>query len=255
MMKSNVLLFVLAVVFNIDMATAQTQPTSTDSVTINGRVTDYENHPLNNVSVSWARPDFSEVSVTLTDKNGNYTIRLPKGKYHSMGALNMDEYIIAKSTLPDEDQRLEFWGWDFIADRDTTLNIQYHRMEAYGLRAFRIPGATPAYQIYVRPMSLTRAQAWMKAGKPKAAILAPKPEQLKAIVWINGEEVPILMKQEIKEYFAPDEWGNAYLLTVDLPKKSNASFPYHIFKVELTDLENGDRGEAIYYMEKETYVK
>ncbi len=27
------------------------------------------------------------------------------------------------------------------------------------------------------------------------------------------------MKQEIKEYFAPDEWGNAYLLTVDMPKK------------------------------------
>ncbi len=33
---------------------------------------------------------------------------------------------------------LEFWAWDFIADRDTTLDIRYHRMEAYGLRAFCI---------------------------------------------------------------------------------------------------------------------
>jgi hypothetical protein len=109
--------------------------------------------------------------------------------------------------------------------------------------------------VYVRPMSLTRTQAWMKAGKPKEAILAPEPEQLKAVVWINGEEVPILMKQEIKEYFAPDEWGNAYLLTVDMPKNRNNTLPYYVFKVELTDLENGDRGEAIYYMEKETYVR
>lgn len=253
-MKANLLLLILTIGFNSSLI-AQTSQVITDSVTINGRVTDYDNRPLDNVSVSWARPDFSEVSVTLTDKNGNYSIRIPKGKYHSMGALNMEEYIIAKSTLPDKDQRLEFWGWDFIADRDTTLNIQYHRMEAYGLRAFRIPGATPAYQIYVRPMSLTRAQAWMKAGKPKEAILAPEPEQLKAVVWINGEEVPILMKQEIKEYFASDEWGNAYLLTVDMPKNSNNTLPYNVFKVELTDLENGDRGEAIYYMEKETYVR
>ena len=253
-MKANLLLLILIIGFNSSLV-AQTSQVITDSVTINGRVTDYDNHPLDNVSVSWARPDFSEVSVTLTDRNGNYSIRIPKGKYHSMGALNMDEYIIANSTLPEKDQRLEFWGWDFIADRDTTLNIQYHRMEAYGLRAFRIPGATPAYQVYVRPMSLTRTQAWMKAGKPKEAILAPEPEQLKAVVWINGEKVPILMKQEIKEYFAPDEWGNAYLLTVDMPKNRNNTLPYYVFKVELTDLENGDRGEAIYYMQKETYVR
>ena len=31
--------------------------------------------------------------------------------------------------------------------------------------------------------------------------------------------------------------------------------PYRIFKVELTDLENGDRGEGLYYMEKENYIK
>ena len=62
-----------------------------------------------------------------------------------------------------------------------------------------------------------------------------------------------LSDQEIKEYFSADEWGNAYLLTVDRPKQDTA-LPYHVFKVELEDLDNGDRGEGIYYMEKEQYV-
>ena len=64
---------------------------------------------------------------------------------------------------------------------------------------------------------------------------------------INGEEVPVLMKQEIKEYFDATEDGNAYLLTVDMPRHQKNILPYRIFKVELTDLENGDRGEGLYY--------
>ena len=149
-------------------------------------------------------------------------------------------------------------------------------MEVYGLHAFRIPGAMPAYQIYVRPMSLTRFYQWMKESKPESILhgetlgnikqesqskdakesqWAPRPEQLKATVWIDGEEVKILMKQEIKEYINANEYANAYLLTVDLPKHPKTGLPYRVFKVELEDLENGDRGEGLYYMEKETYIK
>lgn len=47
---------------------------------------------------------------------------------------------------------------------------------------------------------------------------------------------------------------NAYLLTVNMPRKETKN-TYRIFKVELTDLENGDRGEGLYYMEKEKYYK
>ena len=39
------------------------------------------------------------------------------------------------------------------------------------------------------------------------------------------------------------------------PKHQKNILPYRIFKVELTDLENGDRGEGLYYMEKENYIK
>ena len=57
-----------------------------------------------------------------------------------MGAINMSTYPhTVKPGLAEKDQRLEFWAWNFIADRDTTLNIRYHRMEVYGLRIFPHP--------------------------------------------------------------------------------------------------------------------
>lgn len=126
-------------------------------------------------------------------------------------------------------------------------------------------------------MSLTRYLQWQKKARQEqivhkqdninnleqtalrkqaeGTLLAPPADKLKAAVWIDGEEVSIVMTQEIKEYFTATEYGNAYLLTVDMPKHWKRNLPYHIFKVELTDLENGDRGEGLYYMEREDYVE
>ncbi len=223
-----------------------------DSVTIHGRVTDYEGQPIDSVSVCWQRPDFSITVEALTNKDGYYTARIQKGKYQSIAAIYLPSYPrFAAPNLSKADQRLEFWAWDVIADRDTTFNFRYNRMEAYGLHAFRIPGAKPAYQIYVRPMSLTRVQTSSK-DKTSSTLLAPHAGKLKAVVWVDNEEVPVLIKQEIKEYADTNQWFNAYLLTVGMPKKETNN-PYRIFKVELTDLENSDRGEGIYYMEKEKY--
>ena len=70
---------------------------------------------------------------------------------------------------------------------------------------------------------------------------------------IDGKEVSVLMKQEIKEYLSADEYCNAYLLTVEKTEQSQTDLPYRTFKVELIDLENGDRGEGVYYMELEDY--
>lgn len=268
------LLFLLACILCAISSYAQQQ----DSVTIRGRVTDFDNQPIDSASVCWQNPRFDCVVEVFSNKDGYYTARVPKGKYQSVTSIYFPSYVhfAMKSGLPEAEHRLEFWAWNFIADRDTTLNIRYNRMEVYGLRVFRIPGAMPTYQIYVRPMSLTRTYEWMKTAKPSSMVhgeslgnieqqtqskeaeesqWAPRPEQLKATVWIDGEEVPILMKQEIKEYYEADEYGNAYLLTVDYPKHPKKGFPYRIFKVELEDLGNGDRGEGLYYMEKEKYVE
>lgn len=224
-----------------------------DSVTIRGRVTDYNGLPIDSCSVAWQGPSFDFLKEAITDKDGYYAVRIAKGKYQSVAAINMSTYPrFAKPGLPEADQRLEFWAWNFIADRDTTLNIQYHRMEAHSLHAFSIAGGMPTYQIFVRPMSLTRFLNW-QTGKAKNTSLAPPADKLKVVVWIDGEEVPVLMKQPVKENLT--EYGNAYLLTVDMPKHPKKGLPYRVFRVELTDLENGDRGEGLYYMEKENYVK
>lgn len=224
-----------------------------DSVTIRGRVTDYNGLPIDSCSVAWQGPSFDFLKEAITDKDGYYTVRIAKGKYQSVAAINMSTYPrFAKPGLTEADQCLEFWAWNFIADRDTTLNIQYHRMEAHSLHAFYIAGGIPTYQIFVRPMSLTRFLNW-QTGKAENTSLAPPADKLKVVVWIDGEEVPVLMKQPVKENLT--EYGNAYLLTVDMPKHPKKDLPYRVFKVELTDLENGERGEGLYYMEKENYVK
>lgn len=232
-----------------------------ETVTITGHVTDFDGHPIDSCSISWKTPSFENAVEVLTNKEGYYTACVPKGKYQSVSAIYMPSYAsvaMQEGKLEEKDYRLEFWAWNFVADKDTTLDIRYHKMEAYGLLAFRIPGATPCYQIYVRPMSLTRTLHWMRKKtneRTEECQMAPRPEQLSVKVWIDGEEVSLLMKQEIKEYLSDKEYCNAYLLTVNNTHKIQEHVPYHVFKVELVDLENGDRGEGIYYMTSNDYIK
>ena len=82
-------------------------------------------------------------------------------------------------------------------------------------------------------------------------IVSPQPYQ----AWCTEKGIVEMSEQEIKEYLKENEYCNAYLLTVDKPKHSQTNLPYRTFKVELTDLENGDRGEGLYYMDLENYAE
>ena len=235
--------------------------TPNDSVTISGRVTDFKGIPIDSCTVMWQNEQFEPIAQALTDINGFYSVRISKGKYNSVTAIYWPSYAQNAMTngLPVSEHRLEFWGWNFIADRDTTLNIRYHRMEAYGLHAFYIPGATPAFQIYVRPMSLTRTYEWMvkqqsNTNDTRSAKLSPSHDEIRVRVEIDGKEVAILHKQEIDEYIGDNQTFNAYLLTVEKPQYIT-NWPYWVIKVELTDLQNGDCGEGLYYLEKPDYIK
>lgn len=55
-----------------------------DSVTIHGRVTDYNGQPIDSASVWWQNPQFNDIIEAITDKDGHYTARIPKGKYQSL---------------------------------------------------------------------------------------------------------------------------------------------------------------------------
>ena len=81
------------------------------------------------------------------------------------------------------------------------------------------------------------------------------PRQLKVTVWIDGEKVPVLMKQEIKRIFRQQRIWQRLSIDSRHAQASQKDLPYRIFKVELEDMENGDRGEGLYYMEKENYVQ
>ena len=50
-----------------------------DSVTIHGRVTDYNGQPIDSASVWWQNPQFNDIIEAITDKDGHYTARIPKG--------------------------------------------------------------------------------------------------------------------------------------------------------------------------------
>lgn len=225
-------------------------PKGLETVTISGRVTDYDGNPIDSVTVSWLNPAFNGHYYATTDVDGRYTARIPKGRYAYAGGINMAEYPNAGSTLPEAEQRLEFWAWNFMADRDTTLDFRYHRLEIYGVNAFQVQGAAPGYTVYFRPMSLTRSQRWTRAGKPAGdAGLAPAIDSAKIDVTIDGEPVAIRMAQQVKEYFDEGSWSGAYLLFVDRPKENRAP---KTFRIVMEDLGNGDKGEAIYMLEEQT---
>lgn len=220
-----------------------------ETVLISGRVTDFDGKPVEGATVGWMNPNFSGQYYAFTDADGRYCARIPKGRYAYVSGMDNDEY--AKfSTLDEADQRLEFWHWNFVADRDTTFDFRYHRLEVYGVHAFQVPGATPGYTLYFRPMSLTRYQRWMRDGQPAGDnALAPSIDSAKIEVSIDGQPVAVRMAQQVKEYFDANNWSGAYLLFVDRPEKD---LPVKTFRIVMEDLTNGDKGEATYTLEERT---
>lgn len=221
-----------------------------EMIIVTGRVTDYAGNPLDSVTVGWLNPAFSGQYYATTDADGRYAARIPKGRYAYAGGIDMAEYPNAGSVLPAAEQRLEYWHWNFLAERDTVSDFRYHRLEVYGVNAFQIQGAAPGYTLYFRPMSLTRSQRWERAGRPAGnAALAPPIDSARIEVTIDGERVAVRMAQQVKEYFGEGSWSGAYLLFVDRPKENSA---VKNFRIVMEDLGNGDKGEAIYTLEEQT---
>lgn len=221
-----------------------------EMVTISGRVTDFDGRPVDSVTVSWLNPAFSGHYYATTDADGRYCARIPKGRYAYAGGINMAEYPNAGSTLSETGQRLEYWHWNFLADRDTTFDFRYHRLEVYGVNAFQIQGAASGYTVYFRPMSLTRFQKWVRDGKPSGDNgLAPSIDSARIEVTVGDEPVKVRMAQEVKEYFDEDNWSGAYLLFVDRP---NDNDPVKTFRIVMEDLGTGDKGEASCTLEEKS---
>lgn len=217
--------------------------TENDRIIISGRITDFDDNPVPNALIDLKNSDFSTAHKSYSSEDGQYSIKAKKGKYIGLFAMDINEYPHF-SSLPQKDQRLEFWAWDLIADRDMTIDIRYHRLEIYGVNAFRIQGAYPGYMLYFRPMSLSRIMSGMQD-------MAPLPENAEIKVEINGLPVQINHIQRVREY-VPEAVIYGYLLHVSLEETENDK-PYNKFKIYMKDLETGDMGEALYFQEKPDY--
>lgn len=217
------------------------------NVTIQGTISDYLGHPIAGASVFVQDRDFKDLYQVKADDKGHYRLCLPKGSYPYLSAIREENY--ANSPRFDGnvgEARLEFWSWGFVADRDTTLDIHYDKMEVYGVNVFQIQGATPAFQIFARPMSIQRTIAWM-ADKSRPAHLAPSMDRLKVEVYVDGQPVEVLHKQKVDEYVSEGQMMDACLITVTRPDKATDK-GYRVFRIVMEDLDNGDKGEALYYM-------
>lgn len=210
-----------------------------DTVTISGVVTDFKGQPFEKAVVDIKDARFETVARAVTGKDGRYALTVAKGHY--MGLLAVKDYQM---------RFLEYWAWSVPAERDLEINPRFDRLEVYALNAWRPQGGYPSYQIYFRPMSLTRIFGKIKeaGGLPKFNKLplmeiAPDLAAADIAVTIDGEAVKILRVNKVREAAGPEQDLFGYVIQTELPAKKAAG-DYSLITVTVTDAETGDRGEA-----------
>lgn len=210
-----------------------------DSVRISGYVTDFENCPLDSVSVRIKNKNFENIYETLTDANGYYSLEVQKGLYYCLYAIKSSDYGKTK---------LEYWAWNVPAYNDLKIDPQYERMELYGLNVFE-PQVGPwnTYMIYFRPMSLTKGLALRESGEmnPDTIDIAPKSIKKEELeIRINDEICEVVSINKILEY-ARDAYMFGYLVQVKKPEKTTKTNErYDKITIVLKSEETGDTGKA-----------
>lgn len=224
------------------------------TVTISGRVTDFEGSPKDSSVVELIHPHWDTAFSTYTDRDGYYSLEVEKGKYMAMYVLREEEYP-SMNAVPPEDMRLEFWGWNIIADRDMVINPRYHKLELYGTTVFQVYGGYPGFFVYFRPMSLTKSLEYPeelyldKETAEKETVISVKPEYLKVRVYADDEELKINSIHHLEEYTGDENMTTTgYVVQVEMPAK-RPDKPYIVFRVVAENTEDGETGENIYFYE------
>jgi hypothetical protein len=204
-------------------------------ITISGKVTDFDNLPLDSVSILIMDKNFNTIDSALSDKSGNYKLQIKKGLYNSLAAVKRTDY--AKN-------KLEYWAWNIPAFKDLIINIKNDKLELYGTNVFRIQGGFPSYSIYVRPMSLTRFQKNAQLNDT-VNFLAPLIEKVEVKVQLDNQELKLLSIQKVYEY-SDNQKIVGYFLQTEYKETINK---YGELDISITDKETGDKGETRYFIE------
>lgn len=226
-------------------------------VTISGKVTDYNDRPLQDVLVEIKNDHFDTLYKAHSNANGEYHLLLKKGLYFALTACR--EY---------RSKYLEYWVWNVPAYEDLQLEPHIGQIEVYAMNAFKPQGAYPSLILYFRPMSLTRCQDLGGKTSTDASCIdiSPYLEKDSIQVRINGKPTEILELNKVREYAGGATSTVAYLLQLTLPRKSLIAYlvqlathvkipektysGYHRIDVALKDKQTGERGEGCLFWAK-----
>jgi hypothetical protein len=230
-----VILILTAAAFSSVPQGSQAKP----KVTISGRVTNFDGQPIGGAQIMLKDDGFHDVATAASEKDGHYSLQAPKGRYMALAAVK--DY---------QTKNLEYWAWNVPADRDLEINPRFHRIEVYAINAWRPQGAYPSYQIYFRPMSLTKViKKVMEAGgmdklqELPVIDIAPELETKDIKVSINDRSVAVLAVSRVREAAGPQQFMFGYLIQVALPEETSET-EYSVITITLTDPATGDMGEG-----------
>lgn len=226
-----------------------------NTITITGKVTDFDGNPIDSSIVKILHQDFSSAYETYTDHSGYYKLKnIEKGRYMAMYVLRPKEYP-RNNEVPKEDMRLEYWGWNIIADSDMVINPRYHKLELYGTTVFDVYGGQPGLFIYFRPMSLTKYLSYSdsiyinKERAGRVADISVKPENLKVEIFADDELLKINSIQAIKEYTGENNVAiTGYIVQTNVPK-AKSDKPYRVIRVVAENKEFSEKGENLCFYE------
>jgi Carboxypeptidase regulatory-like domain len=219
-----------------------------ESVTISGRVTDFKDQPIEGASVELKDSRFETVAKAMSGKDGRYSLAAPKGQY--MALLAVKDYQV---------KFLEYWAWTVPAVHDLEINPRFDRLEVYAINAWRPQGGYPSYQVYFRPMSLTRvtkkiteAGGMENLGKLPLLDIAPELAAKNIQVTVDGQPVKILKVNKVREAAGPSQDMIGYVIQTDLSENKTAG-EYSLITITLTDVETGEMGEgAVFFRHVQT---
>lgn len=233
-----------------------------DTFVISGRVTDFNGQPIDSATIRLKDKTFKDVYETLTDKNGNYSLKVKKGIYYCLYAIKLPDYRV---------NRLEYWTWNVPVFKDVVINPQYDRMEIYGINVFE-PQVTPqeTYMIYFRPMSLLKtlkiasmqkvdSKDFQKAKQTEKLIegadklINMSPENISAeelSIEVNGVKSDILGINKITEY-ARGILMYGYMVQILKPKSVESKYlEYDLISITLHSKETGEIGKGEAFVKK-----
>jgi len=207
-------------------------------VYISGKVTDFENNPIEKATVGIKNTDFKDIYQTETDKNGNYKMKVAKRKYFALYAIRESDYGKTK---------LEYWAWNIPAQDDITINPKYNNLEIYGVHIFEpITKPNNTYRIYFRPMSLKKFQ---QVNGNDTIDIIPILQKDEITIKINDNISNIKTLDKVLEYNTTGKYIYAYELQVIKPENDNKR-KFDKITIEIQSNKTNEIGKSDYFYRK-----